>query len=75
MGINAQDMFEELGYIEYDDSENYDYYTNYEKGLTIEIRKYINEYVKYETKSKKRRGINAKEHQAITQSLKELGWL
>jgi hypothetical protein len=71
----AIEEFAKIGYTEYEDGEFGDYYTNPEKGLTIEIRKYIDEYIKYDTINKnRRRGIDASEHFAIGLALKELGW-
>jgi hypothetical protein len=77
--MNSKDaisMFEELGYTYYSDCECHDFYNNPTTLTTIEIRKYINEYVKYNTGDRKeRRGITGEEHLAITKALKELGYI
>lgn len=71
--MDAIDMFAKLGYTEYDSSENAEYYYNPKTGMTIEIRNYIDEFVKFD-KENKRRGINFYELLAITQEYKERGF-
>ena len=68
----ADDMFEKLGF-EYEDGDHANYYINIEKALTIQLRTYINEFVKYNSCDKKRRGIDTDELQAIYQYYVELG--
>ena len=68
----ADDMFEKLGF-EYEDGDHAIYYSNIEKALTIQLRTYINEFVKYNSCDKKRRGIDTDELQAIYQYYVELG--
>ena len=73
---DAIELFEEIGYTEYSDNAHYDFYMNKQKGLTIEIRKYVDEFIKYNTDDRtKRRGINTKELQAITKAFEELGYI
>lgn len=71
----AQTMFERLGYDYFEDGDHADYYINNEKGLTIELRTYVKEFVKFNSKDKKRRGIDLEELQAIIQYYVEKGWI
>ncbi|MDD5293737.1 MAG: hypothetical protein PHW40_05445 [Candidatus Izemoplasmatales bacterium] len=76
--MKAKEMFKELGYEFVDEKRHFDWYITYKKpwsGTSVFFLKTSKTYNVYNLRGQAVVDVSIELHKAITQQMKELGWL